>query len=93
MKQQITPNLWFDNEAEDAARYYTSIFDDSKIVNVSRFTEGSPRPAGMVMAVEFELNGQRFTAINGGPEFKFYEAISLAIACVSQEEIDRYWSN
>ena len=91
MKQQITPNLWFDTEAEDAANFYISIFDDSRIVGVSRYTEGSPRPAGMVMAVEFELNGQRFSGINGGPEFKFNEAISFLITCETQEEIDRYW--
>jgi predicted 3-demethylubiquinone-9 3-methyltransferase (glyoxalase superfamily) len=91
MKQQIKPNLWFDTEAEDAANFYTSIFDDSRIVSVSRYTEGSPRPAGMVMAVEFELNGQRFSGINGGPEFKFNEAISFLITCETQEEIDRYW--
>jgi predicted 3-demethylubiquinone-9 3-methyltransferase (glyoxalase superfamily) len=91
MKQQIKPNLWFDTEAEDAANFYTSIFDDSRIVSVSRYTEGSPRPAGMVMAVEFELNGQRFIGINGGPEFKFNEAISFLITCETQEEIDRYW--
>ena len=90
MKQQITPNLWFDTEAEDAARFYTSIFDNSKIVSLSHFTEGSPRPAGMVMAVEFELNGQRFTGINGGPEFKFNEAVSFLITCETQQEIDRY---
>lgn len=91
MQQQITPSLWFDTEAEDAARLYTSIFEGSKIVSVSRYTEGSPRPAGMVMAVEFELNGQRFIALNGGPEFKFNEAISFLITCETQEEIDRYW--
>jgi predicted 3-demethylubiquinone-9 3-methyltransferase (glyoxalase superfamily) len=91
MKQQITPNLWFDTEAEDAANFYISIFDDSRIVGVSRYTEGSPRPAGMVMAVEFELNGQRFSGINGGPEFKFNEAISFLITCETQEDIDRYW--
>ena len=91
MKQQITPNLWFDTEAEDAANFYISICDDSRIVGVSRYTEGSPRPAGMVMAVEFELNGQRFSGINGGPEFKFNEAISFLITCETQEDIDRYW--
>ena len=91
MKQRITPNLWFDTEAEDAARFYTSIFDNSKIISRSHYTEGSRRPAGMVMAVEFELNGQRFTGINGGPEFKFNEAISFLITCGTQEEVDRYW--
>ena len=91
MQQQIKPNLWFDTEAQDAANFYTSIFDNSRIVSVSRYAEGSPRPAGMVMAVEFELNGQRFIGINGGPEFKFNEAISFLITCETQEEIDRYW--
>ena len=91
MKHQITPNLWFDTEAEDAARFYLSIFDNSKIVNVTRYTEGAPRPAGMVMTVEFELDGQRFIGINGGPEFKFNEAVSFLVTCDTQEEIDRYW--
>ena len=91
MQQKITPNLWFDDEAEEAARFYTSVFRDSRIVNVAHFPEGAPRPAGMVMTVEFELEGQRFIAINGGPEFSFDEAISLQIACETQEEVDYYW--
>jgi predicted 3-demethylubiquinone-9 3-methyltransferase (glyoxalase superfamily) len=70
MKGPITPNLWFDTEAEQAAEFYTSLFPNSRIVNVSRYTEAGPRPAGEVMAVEFELDGQRFTAINGGPQFE-----------------------
>ncbi len=91
MAQQITPNLWFDTEAEEAAQYYTSIFKDSRIVNVARFPEGAPREAGTVMTVEFELNGQRFIGINGGPEFKFSEAVSFQISCETQDEVDYYW--
>jgi predicted 3-demethylubiquinone-9 3-methyltransferase (glyoxalase superfamily) len=91
MPHRIVPCLWFDTEAEDAARFYTSIFENSRIIEVSRYPEGAPRPAGMVMVVEFELNGSRFTALNGGPEFTFDEAISLQITCETQEEIDAYW--
>jgi predicted 3-demethylubiquinone-9 3-methyltransferase (glyoxalase superfamily) len=91
MQQKITPNLWFDTEAEEAARFYTSVFDNSRIVLVSHYTEAGPRPAGMVMTVEFELDGQRFVGINGGPEFKFDEAVSFQINCETQEEIDYYW--
>ena len=91
MQQKITPNLWFDTEAEEAAEFYTSVFEDSRIVNVTRYTEAGPREAGMVMTVEFELNGQRFTGINGGPDFKFDEAVSLLINCEDQKEVDYYW--
>jgi predicted 3-demethylubiquinone-9 3-methyltransferase (glyoxalase superfamily) len=91
MQQRITPNLWFDTEAEEAADFYTSIFDNSRIVAVALYTEAGPRETGMVMTVEFELDGQRFVGINGGPEFKFDEAISLQINCENQEEIDYYW--
>jgi predicted 3-demethylubiquinone-9 3-methyltransferase (glyoxalase superfamily) len=91
IKQKITPNLWFDTEAEEAAAFYTSIFENSRIVSVSRFPESAPRPAGMVMTVEFELDGQRVVAINGGPEFTFDEAVSLAIDCETQEEVDYFW--
>ena len=91
MQQKITPNLWFDTEAEEAAAFYTSVFENSRIVNVAHYPEGAPRPAGMVMTVEFELEGQRFLAINGGPEFKFDEAISLQISCATQDEVDTYW--
>ena len=91
MQQKITPNLWFDTEAEEAAAFYTSVFKDSRIVKVAHFPEGAPRPAGMVMTVEFELQGQRFIAINGGPEFKFDEALSLQINCDTQDEVDYYW--
>jgi predicted 3-demethylubiquinone-9 3-methyltransferase (glyoxalase superfamily) len=89
--QKIVTNLWFDTEAEEAAKFYTSIFKNSKITNVSYFGEAGPREAGLVLTVDFELDGQRFTAINGGPEFKFSEAISLLINCETQEEIDEFW--
>jgi predicted 3-demethylubiquinone-9 3-methyltransferase (glyoxalase superfamily) len=91
MQQKITPNLWFDTEAEEAAAFYTSVFDNSRIVNTTHYPEGAPRAAGMVMTVDFELDGQRFTAINGGPDFKFDEAVSLLINCETQDEIDYYW--
>jgi predicted 3-demethylubiquinone-9 3-methyltransferase (glyoxalase superfamily) len=87
----ITPNLWFDTEAEEAAGFYTSIFENSRIVNVTRYTESGPRETGMVMTVQFELDGQPFVAINGGPEFKFDEAVSFEIDCETQEEIDYFW--
>lgn len=91
MQQKITPNLWFDTEAEEAAEFYTSVFENSRIVNVTRYTEAGPRAAGMVMTVDFELEGQRFTGINGGPEFKFDEAVSLLVHCETQDEVDYYW--
>ncbi|HEX2015865.1 MAG TPA: VOC family protein [Solirubrobacteraceae bacterium] len=91
MSQKITPSLWFDTEAEEAAAFYTSVFEDSRIVNVARYTEAGPRPAGTVMTVEFELNGQRFVGINGGPQFTFDEAVSFQISCRDQEEVDYYW--
>lgn len=88
---KITPNLWFDDKAEEAAEFYVAVFPNSRIVNVTHYTEAGPRPAGMVMTVEFELDGQRLVAINGGPEFTFDEAISLEIECQDQDEVDRYW--
>lgn len=95
--QPITPCLWFDNQAEEAARFYTGIFKNSKIGKISRYTEAGReahgRPAGSVMTVEFELNGQPFTALNGGPHFKFNEAVSFQIMCQDQEEVDYYWNN
>ena len=91
MQQKITPNLWFDTEAEEAAEFYCSVFENSRIVNVTRYTEAGPRDAGMVMTVDFELDGQRFTGINGGPEFKFNEAVSLLINCEDQDEVDYFW--
>jgi len=91
MLQKIVPNLWFDTEAEQAAEFYLSVFKDSRIVNVARYTEAGPREAGMVMTVEFELDGQRFVGINGGPDFKFDEAVSFQINCADQDEVDYYW--
>ena len=91
MAQKITPNLWFDGNAEEAANYYLSVFENSRIVSVARYPEGSPGPAGDVMVVEFELNGQRFTGINGGPQYKFSEAVSFQISCETQDEVDYYW--
>ena len=88
---QITPNLWFDTQAEEAANHYVSIFRNSRIVNVSHYTDAGPREAGMVLTVDFELEGQRFTGINGGPEFTFSEAVSFEITCADQEEIDYFW--
>jgi predicted 3-demethylubiquinone-9 3-methyltransferase (glyoxalase superfamily) len=89
----ITPFLWFDQDAEAAMDFYTSIFKHSKIVRVSRYGDAGPGPKGQVMVGEFEINGQRFMALNGGPQFKFTEAISFVIHCEDQEEIDFYWSN
>jgi predicted 3-demethylubiquinone-9 3-methyltransferase (glyoxalase superfamily) len=91
MQQRITPNLWFDTEAEEAAEFYTSIFENSRVVEVARYPEGAPRPAGTVMTVAFELDGQRFVGINGGPEFEFDEAVSFQVNCETQEEVDYYW--
>jgi predicted 3-demethylubiquinone-9 3-methyltransferase (glyoxalase superfamily) len=91
MQQKIVPNLWFDTEAEDAAAFYTSVFPNSRVVSVAHYSEAGPREAGMVMVVEFELDGQRFVAINGGPQFKFDEAVSFQITCEDQDEIDLYW--
>jgi predicted 3-demethylubiquinone-9 3-methyltransferase (glyoxalase superfamily) len=87
----FTTCLWFDDQAEEAASYYTSIFKNSKLGRVSRYTEAGPRPAGSVLTVEFELNGQKFVGLNGGPEFTFNEAISFQIHCEDQEEVDYYW--
>jgi predicted 3-demethylubiquinone-9 3-methyltransferase (glyoxalase superfamily) len=88
---RITPCLWFDTEGEEAATFYVSLFKNSRITEVSRYGEAGPRPAGTVMVVSFELDGQPFTALNGGPEFTFSEAISFQIDCQSQEEVDYYW--
>lgn len=91
MLQKIVPNLWFDTAGEEAAQFYVSVFPNSRVVNVARYTEAGPRDAGTVMTVEFELDGQRFVAINGGPEFQFSEAVSFQVTCADQEEIDYYW--
>jgi predicted 3-demethylubiquinone-9 3-methyltransferase (glyoxalase superfamily) len=91
----ITPCLWFDTQAEEAARFYTSVFKNSKIGTISRYSDAGHevhgRAAGTVMTVDFELNGQTFTALNGGPHFKFNEAISFQIFCKDQDEVDHYW--
>ena len=89
---KITPCLWFDTEGEDAAMLYTSIFKNSRIVHVSHYTAAGPRPEGMVLMVNFVLDGQEFIALNGGPEFTFDEAISFQVNCESQEEIDTFWA-
>ena len=93
--QKITPCLWFDGQGEEAARFYTSIFPNSRIAGDSRYSEAGKeihrRPPGSVMVVEFELDGQKFTALNGGPQFRFNEAISLQVTCDTQKEVDYYW--
>ena len=91
MIQRITPNLWFDTEAEEAADFYCSIFKNSRVVSVAHYNEAGPREAGMVMTVEFELDGQRFVGINGSDQFKFSEAVSFQINCEDQDEVDYYW--
>ena len=91
MQQKIIPNLWFDTEAEEAADFYTSVFKSSRVVNVTHYNEAGPRPAGTVMTVEFEVAGQRFVGINGGPQFTFDEAVSFQIDCETQNEVDYYW--
>jgi predicted 3-demethylubiquinone-9 3-methyltransferase (glyoxalase superfamily) len=93
--QKITPCLWFDDQAEEAAKFYTAIFHNSQITRITRYGEAGHevhgRPAGTVMAVAFELDGHAFTALNGGPMFKFNEAISFQVGCETQEEVDYYW--
>jgi predicted 3-demethylubiquinone-9 3-methyltransferase (glyoxalase superfamily) len=89
--QKITTFLWFDNNAEEAAKFYTSVFKNSKIVNTTYYGDAVPGPKGRVMTVDFELDGQKFTGLNGGPNFKFTEAISLMVGCDTQEEIDYFW--
>lgn len=89
--QKITPFLWFDNNAEEAMDFYVSIFKNAKVLSVSRYGEAGPGPKGTVMTAEFQLDGQEFIALNGGPRFKFTEAISLVVNCESQEEVDHFW--
>lgn len=89
--QKITPFLWFDDKAEEAMNFYVSIFRNSKVVSVSRYGEGGPGPKGSLMTATFELDGQKFMALNGGPMFKFTEAISLFVNCETQEEVDQFW--
>ncbi len=88
---KITPFLWFDHEAEEAAKFYVSVFKNSRITSLNRYGEGAPMPKGSIMTVAFELDGREFIALNGGPLFKFTEAISLSVACSTQEEVDDYW--
>ena len=89
---KITPCLWFDTEGEEAATFYTSIFERARILQVTHFGSAGPRPEGMVMTVTFELEGQQFLALNGGPEFTFNEAISFQVSCDSQGEVDHFWA-
>jgi predicted 3-demethylubiquinone-9 3-methyltransferase (glyoxalase superfamily) len=88
---RITPNLWFDTESKEAAEFYVSIFPNSEIRTISYYNDAGPRPAGMVLTVDFVLDGQDYTAINGGPDFTFNEAISLLVNCADQAEVDYYW--
>lgn len=89
--QKITPFLWFDTQAEEAMNFYVSIFKDSKVLGLTRNGEAAPGPTGAVLTADFELEGQKFTALNGGPQFKFTEAVSFVVNCTSQEEVDYYW--
>ena len=90
--KRITPCLWFDGNAEEAANFYVSIFRNSKITEVSRYGEAGPLPKGTVLTIAFELDGQAFTALNGGPQYKFTEAVSFQIYCETQDEVDHYWN-
>jgi predicted 3-demethylubiquinone-9 3-methyltransferase (glyoxalase superfamily) len=90
--KKITPCLWFDTEGEEAAKFYTSVFPNSRIVDVARYGSAGPRPEGTVMVVSFELDGEAFVALNGGPEFAFSEAISFQVSCETQDEVDAFWS-
>jgi predicted 3-demethylubiquinone-9 3-methyltransferase (glyoxalase superfamily) len=89
---RITPNLWFDTESKEAAEFYVSVFPNSEIRKISYYGEAGPRPAGTVLTVDFVLDGQEYTALNGGPEFTFNEAISFLIDCADQDEVDYYWA-
>jgi len=91
MTKQITPFLWFDDNAEEATNFYTSIFKNSKILNIKRYGDAGPGPKGSVMTASFELDGQEFVALNGGPRFKFTEAISFVVKCETQDDVDYYW--
>src|SRR3712207_2884507 len=90
-QQKIVPNLWFDSEAEEAAAYYIDVFGSGQVLSVARYPEGAPGPTGSVMTVEFELAGQRYVGINGGPQFPFTEAVSFQITCGDQAEVDHFW--
>jgi predicted 3-demethylubiquinone-9 3-methyltransferase (glyoxalase superfamily) len=89
--QKIRTFLWFDTQSEEAARFYTSIFPGAKILDITRYTEAGPRPKGEVLTVSFELFGQQFVALNGGPQYTFTGAVSFMVECETQEELDRYW--
>ena len=89
--QKVTPFLWFDNQAEEAVNFYVSVFKNSKVGTIARYGDSGPGPKGSVMTIAFELDGQNFTALNGGPHFKFTEAISLVVNCANQEEVDYFW--
>jgi predicted 3-demethylubiquinone-9 3-methyltransferase (glyoxalase superfamily) len=91
MKQKITPFLWFDGKAEEAANFYVSVFRNSKILKIARYGEAGPGPKGSVMTVVFALDGQEFIALNGGPHFKFTEAVSFSVDCKTQDEVDEFW--
>jgi predicted 3-demethylubiquinone-9 3-methyltransferase (glyoxalase superfamily) len=91
LRQRITPNLWFDTQALEAAEFYCSIFPNSRVLSVARYPQDAPGPAGAVMTVEYELDGQRFVHIIGGPQFTFSEAVSLSVECADQAELDSYW--
>jgi predicted 3-demethylubiquinone-9 3-methyltransferase (glyoxalase superfamily) len=91
MNDKLVTCLWFDTQGEDAARYYTSIFPNAKLGKITRYGPAGPRPEGTVMTVGFELMGQEFVALNGGPEFTFNEAISFQVLCENQAEVDKYW--
>jgi Uncharacterized protein conserved in bacteria len=90
--QKISPFLWFNDQAEDAANLYVSLFEDSEVTHITHYAEGSPGPAGQVMSVSFALAGQEFLALNGGPQFPFNEAVSFFVHCTDQDEVDRLWS-
>jgi predicted 3-demethylubiquinone-9 3-methyltransferase (glyoxalase superfamily) len=91
MEHKIVPNLWFDTQAEEAANFYVSVFENSRILRVAHYNDAGPREKGMVLTVEFELDGERFVGLNGGPEFTFTEAVSFQINCADQDEIDYFW--
>lgn len=91
--QKITPFLWFDNNAEEAVNFYVSIFKDAKVLSMVRYGDAGPGPKGSVMTAEFQLQGQKFVALNGGPHFKFTEAISFVVNCETQEEVDYFWEH
>jgi predicted 3-demethylubiquinone-9 3-methyltransferase (glyoxalase superfamily) len=93
MPNGITPNLWFDRDAEEAAEFYCSVFPNSRILGMQRYPEGGPGTPGEVMVISWELDGTKFTGINGGPEFRFDEAVSFEIRCSDQDEVDYYWEN